>query len=283
MSIISNVTAEPIRLEMFIEYMKKSTKQSTKNELDILFSPPNGKQNITSKTSTFKDVYSIAESLGLIKVEDDIVKLSLSNNKVSVSEIIKTAIFDKEFINKDNMAFAISWLQTQNNIQDLHWSAKIIDVVNNDLPEEYQGLDLTGTDATRWRHFGYWCVYLGFATKVYIAEKIFICPDPTEAINNELNSIFTKTKELNIKEFFRLLSTILPVLEYGNIRNKINESVREGLQLPEDTLSKSTSLALLRLKNRNIIKLVHKSDADSVLIQDGNENKTISHIEYLGK
>lgn len=283
MSIISNVTAEPIRLEMFIEYMKKTTRQHTKNELDILFSPPNGKQNITSKASTFKDVFSIAESLGFIELEDDTVKLKLSNNKISVSEVIKTAIFNKEFMNKDNMAFAISWLQTQNEIEDLHWSAKIIDVVNNDLPEEYQGLDLTGTDATRWRHFGYWCVYLGFATKVYIAEKIFICPDPTEAINNELNSIFVKTKELNIKEFFRLLSITLPVLEYGNIRNIINESVREGLQLPEDTLSKSTSLALLRLKNRNIIKLIHKSDADSVLIQDGRKNKTISHIKYLGQ
>jgi len=283
MSIISNVTAEPVRIEMLIDYLKTTTKQHSKQDLDILFSPPNGKQNETSKTSTFKDVYTVAESLGLIKIEDDLVKLKVDNKKVSTSKIIKTAIFNKSFLEDDKIGLAIAWLQTQNSIEPLHWSAKIIDIVNSDLNDEYQDLDLTGTDATRWRHFGYWCMYLGFATKVYIGEKIYVCPDPTEAINMELKDVFCKIKELTINDFFIALSTIIPVLEQGYIRKKINESIREGLQLADNTLSIATSLALLRLEERNIIKLLHKSDADSYTIQDGNHNKIISHIAYIGK
>jgi len=282
MSIISSVTAEPIRVEMLIDYLKTTTRQHSKQDLDFMFSPPNGKQNEESKTSTFKDVYTVAESLGLIRIEDDVVKSNILNKKTSTLKHIKNIIFAKEFVQKDSMALAISWLQTQRSIKPLHWSAKIIDVVNSDLNDKYDGLDLTGTDATRWRHFGYWCIYLGFATKVSIDGNIYICPDPTEAINNELNDIFSTRKELKIKEFLVSLSSTLPVLEEGVIRKKINDSIREGLQLPENVLSLATSLALLRLAHRKVIKLIHKSDADSVSIQDNDSNHIVSHIEYLG-
>lgn len=282
MSIISSVTAEPIRVEMLIDYLKTTTRQHSKQDLDLMFSPPNGKQNEESKTSTFKDVYIVVESLGLIRVEDDVVKSNILNKKTSTLKHIKNTIFAKDFLQKDNIALAIAWLQTQRSIKPLHWSAKIIDVVNSDLNDNYDGLDLTGTDATRWRHFGYWCIYLGFATKVSIDGNAYICPDPTEAINNELKDIFSARKELKIKEFLVTLSSILPVLEEGTIRKKINDSIREGLQLPENVLSLATSLALLRLEHRKVIKLTHKADADSVSIQDNNSNHIVSHIEYLG-
>ena len=282
MSIISNVTAEPIRVEMLIDYLKTTSRQHSKQDLDVMFSPPHGKQNEESKTSTFKDVYTVVESLGLIRVEDDLVKLNISNKKTSTLKHIKNIIFEKEFVEKDNIALAIAWLQTQKSIKPLHWSAKIIDVVNSDLNDNYDGLDLTGTDATRWRHFGYWCIYLGFATKIYIDGNIYICPDPTEAISNELHDIFSIAQELKIKDFLFSLSSILPVLEGGVIRKNINDSVREGLQLPENILSLATSLALLRLEHRTVIKLIHKSDADSISIQDNDSNHIVSHIEYLG-
>lgn len=277
MSIISNFTAEPNRLEMVIKYLKNTKKQYTKQELEDVFSPSNAR----GSSSVFREVYVVLESLGLLKIENDFIKLNLPKTKQSILLTIREALFDKDFLKKDDFSLALSWLQAQNSIENLDWSDSVSNIVNSDLNDDYLELDLTNN--SRWQHFGYWCVYLGFATKVYIAEKIYLCPDPTEAISHEIKTIFTKTKEMNIKGFFLSLSTTLPVLEYGSIRKKINESIREGLQLPEDTLSKSTSLALLRLENRNIIKLIHKSDADSVLIQDDNNNKTISHIEYLGK
>lgn len=281
MSIISNITAAPNRVEMLINYLKSTNKQYTKLDLDVLFSPPSGKQNEEAKGSTFKEVYSVVESLGLINIVDDFVKLDLSNKKLSTFEIIKSAIFKKDFIESDNIVFAISWLQTQNSIKDLNWSDDIRNIVNRDLNNQYDELDLKGN--LRWQHFGYWCIYLGFATQVYIGEKNYICPDPTKAISNELKIVFQENKELTINEFLVSLSNILPVLEQGYIRRKINESIREGLQLPENNLSTATSLALLRLEDRGIIKLIHKADADSLTIQNGDKNNIISHISYLGK
>ncbi len=279
MSIISNVTAEPNRLEMMLAYLKSTKRQYTKQELEDIFSPSNGRGG----SSVFREVYTVLESLGLVKIEDDLVKINLPNKKQTIEKTIKEAIFNKDFLERDNMAFAIAWLQTQNSIKSLNWSDSIGNVVKSDLNDEYQELDLTGTDATRWKHFGYWCIYLGFATKIYVAEKTYICPDPTNAISMELKKIFTKTKELTIKDFLISLSTILPVLEQGQVRKKINESIREGLQLSENTLSIATSLALLRLQEQQKIKLEHKSDADSVSIQNGRNNEIISHIIYLGK
>ncbi len=277
MSIISNFTAEPNRLEMVIKYLKGTKKQYTKQELEDIFSPSNARGG----SSVFREVYTVLEALGLLKVDNDLITLNLPKTKQPILLTIRDAIFNKEFLEKDDFSLALTWLQTQNSIKNLDWSDSVTNIVNGDLNDDYLELDLTNN--SRWQHFGYWCIYLGFATKVYIAEKTYLCPDPTEAINDEIKNIFTKNKEIHIKEFFLALSRVLPVLEYGSIRIKINESIREGLQLPEDTLSKSTSLALLRLERRNVIKLIHKADADSVLIQDGNKNKTISHIAYLGK
>lgn len=276
MSIISNFTAEANRLEMVIKYLKNTKKQYTKQELEDVFSPSNAR----GSSSVFKEVYTVLEALGLLKVDNDFVKLNLPQVKQSILFTIRDAVFNKEFLERDDFSLTLAWFLTQNSIKNLHWSDNVVNTVSSDLNDDYLELDLTNN--SRWQHFGYWCIYLGFATKIYIAEKTYLCPDPTEAISNELKSIYLKTKELTIKEFLLSLSTTLPVLEYGSIRKKINEAIREGLQLPEDTLSKSTSLALLRLESRNIIKLVHKADADSVLIQDGIKNKTISHIEYLG-
>ena len=62
------------------------------------------------------------------------------------------------------------------------------------------------------------------------------------------------------------------------------DKAREGLQLPDNQLSFSTSLSLLRLENRGLISLEHKSDADSFSLQSDTENsRIISHIAYRGK
>ena len=78
------------------------------------------------------------------------------------------------------------------------------------------------------------------------------------------------------------LSKSLPVLEYGIIREKVNGILRDGLSLPNGTLSYSTSLAITRLQQQKIIALESKSDAEVITLLDGVNNKRISHIKYLG-
>ena len=98
MSIISQQTAEPNRIEMLINFLRKNKKSYSKLDLEIDFSPPNGKKNSDAKGSTFNDVYSVTEQLGLIEIEKDIVKLKIENLKEPISKIIKESIFKNDFI-----------------------------------------------------------------------------------------------------------------------------------------------------------------------------------------
>lgn len=278
MSIISNVTAEANRVEMLIDFLKTTKKQYSKQDLEDIFSPSSGRKG---DEPVFRAVYTVTDSLGVIEIENDSVKLNIKHSRFDTSKIIKEAIFNDEFLKKDNIAHAIAWLLIQNSIGSLGWSDNIVNTVNKDLNENFTDFGLTNN--SRWQHFGYWCIYLGFATKIYVAEKSYLCPDPTKAIENELANIFKNTKELVIKDFQNSISKILPVLEQGYIREEISSSAREGLQLANNTLSFATSLALIRLESRKVIKLEHKSDANSITIQNGKNNRIISHIVYIGK
>ncbi|HIP41337.1 MAG TPA: hypothetical protein EYG90_02340 [Campylobacterales bacterium] len=275
MSIIGNFTAQPNRVEMLIYFLKKDKKSYSKSDLEAMFSP--------QSSSVFREVYGIVESLKVIEIENDIVKLKIENSK-QLTEIIKEAIFKDDFIKKDEFALALSWLLIQNtqSLNSLEWSGQVNNMVLKDLNEEFGELDLT--NSARWQHFGYWAIYLGFATKISIAGKDYLCPDPTEAIERELKRVFKESKELLIRDFFEYLAKETPVLEFGSVRNRIMGRAREGLQLPDNQLSFSTSLSLLRLENRGLISLEQKSDADSLSLQSDTENsRIISHIVYRGK
>ena len=276
MSVIGNLTAQPNRVEMLIDFLKKDKKLYSKSDLEAMFSP--------QSSSVFREVYSIVESLKVIEIENDIVKLKIQNSKQLTSEIIKEAIFKDSFMKKDEFTLALSWLLIQNtqSLNALEWSGQVNNMVLKDLNEEFGELDLTNSG--RWQHFGYWAIYLGFATKISIAGKNYLCPDPTEAIEGELRRVFKESKELLIRDFFEYLAKEIPVLEFGSVRNRIMDKAREGLQLPDNQLSFSTSLSLLRLENRGLISLEHKSDADSLSLQsDTGNSRIISHIVYRGK
>lgn len=275
MSIIGNWTATPNRAEMLIEFIKNENKQYKKIDLEELFTP--------QSPSAFRENFNTLDSLRLIKIENDIVKLNIENSKLSILQVIKNSIFNDEFVYRDNFVYALAWLMIQdsNSIQDLDWQGQVNILIKNDLNENFSELDLTNNSS--WQHFYYWCNYLGFATKSYISNNVYVCPDPTEAILNELALIFEEKKELKINGFLKLLADRIPVLEFGSARIKVMENVREGLSLAINQLSFATSLALLRLEERGIIKLEQKSDADSMSLKNSNEDRIISHILYLGK
>lgn len=275
MNIASKSTATPNRVEILLDFIKSENKQYTKKELQELFSP--------QSDSVFKDNFSVLESLGLIIIEDDIVKLNINSTKHPMREIIKNEIFNDEFMYKDNFVYSLAWLMVQNSdsIEGLGWSGQVNNTILKDLLGSFGELDLTSN--APWQNFFYWCNYLGFATKSTIGQDTYIIPDPTDAVFHELKFIFAGSKELKIKDFLKNLAKSIPVLEFGTARNKILESIREGLNLNDNQLSFATSLALLRLEDRKLITLEQKSDAESMTLKSLNENRIISHIKYVGK
>lgn len=273
MSIISQFTAGPNRVEMLIDFLKTNKNKYSKKDLENIFSPQSG--------SVFKEVFKVVEMLNLLTIKEDLVFHNIENKKQSTMEIIKGAIFNVDYIRDDNFNLALTWLLTQHPQELISFQDNVGNRLIKDLSEQVSELELTNT--ANFQHFIYWCEYLGFVNKISISGETFISPDPTIAIKEELNINFKKNTTSTVKDFFIMLSKHLPVLEYGFVREKITPMLRDGLVVPADTLSYSTSLAIQRLEQQNIIALESKSDADIITLQDGINNKRISHIKYLGQ
>lgn len=272
MSLISKPTASPNRVEMLVDFLKTNNNKYSKKDLELMFSPDSG--------SVFKEVYSVVEMLGLLVIKDDIVYHNIENKKNKTKEIIKRSLFNIEDTTNYNFNISLAWILVQNQNELISFKDNVGNRFLRDLTEQI--LDTEFSNNARFQHFIYWCEYLGFINKISISGETYICPDPTHAIRNELEQNFKKEERFSAKDFFMKLSRSLPVLEYGIIREKVNGMLRDGLSLPNGTLSYSTSLAITRLEQQKVISLELKSDAEVITLLDGVNNKRISHIKYLG-
>lgn len=273
MSLISKLTASPNRVEMLVDFLKTNSKKFTKKDLELMFSPDSG--------SVFKEVYSVVEMFNLLVMREDIVYHNIENKKKKNNEIIKKSLFNSEDIQNYNFNLSLTWLLVQNPKELINFKDNVGNKFIRDLTEQVLETELTNN--ARFQHFIYWCEYLGFVNKISISGETFICPDPTQVIKDELEISFKKGGRYSVKDFFIKLSTSIPVLEYGVIREKVNSMLRDGLSLASDTLSYSTSLAIIRLEQEKIISFESKSDAEIVTLLDGTINHRISHIKYLGQ
>ena len=272
MSLISKFTASPNRVEMLVDFLKTNNKKFTKKDLELMFSPDSG--------AVFKEVYNVVKMLDLLVIKEDVVYHNIENKKKKNNEIIKNSLFNSQDINNYNFNLSLAWLLVQNPKEPINFKDNVGNKFIRDLTE--QVLENEFTNNARFQHFIYWCEYLGFVNKVSISGETFICPDPTKVIKDELKISFKKGDRLTVKDFFKKLSTSIPVLEYGVIREKVNIMLRDGLSFADDTLSYSSSLAIIRLEQQKIISFESKSDAEVVTLLDGIQNQRISHIKYLG-
>ena len=278
MSILKNTLAEANRLELLISFLKKETRGYTKSELEDLFSPKSGRK----ESSVFKEVYNLANGIDIFDFKEQengqlLIYLNKEVKTKNLIEYIESKIFTKEYSQKDKFALALGWLLIQDPRYPIKWSDNVTTKVSQDLNNEYE----LGLNSSNNQHFSYWTQYLGYSNKVSIKGKTHLIPDPTKAISRHIKDIFTNEKEMKFSSFLNRLSNKIPVLEYGWIRNSIEDKARDGLERNTEEVSISTSLALLRLEEKGIIKLLSTSDAD-VISLSGIKNKRITHIQYTG-
>lgn len=266
MSIFSSqVGTTPNRVEMFIDFIKSHNKTLTKKEIRTLFSPK-------EESTAFTDTFSFCNKFNIISLENDIV-ISNIEKKKNTKDIISNAIFQNN-ISEDNFLIVLSWFLSLDKKRLPTFSDNVGNLIEKDL----SGLIREALSAQPWQNFVYWIQYLGFSTQLSLGNKTYIVPDPTNAIKLQLEKVCQKNEEIKIFEFLSNLSNIYPVLEFGVNRKYIDSHLREGLRLPDNQLSYSTSLAINRLERQGLIELISKADADVVSI----ESKRISHIKILG-
>ncbi len=114
---------------------------------------------------------------------------------------------------------------------------------------------------TRWNGLRSWARFLGFS----VGEGRNFFADPTMVIRSQLPDIFGKERELSAKDFLNSLGSRLPVLDYGNYREQVEETLdsRRWRSLPDNHLSMSLSFALKRLEASGLVRLKGKADAGS--------------------
>jgi len=121
--------------------------------------------------------------------------------------------------------------------------------------------------------------YLGF---LELAPDQNYYTDPTRAIKCFLPQIFGELKTLPIKTFMANMAEVMPMMDGGEFRVKVQEMMAErGWTMPEGkNISTSTSLALRRLEISQQIQLIAGSDdAASLYLQlPGGEIRLVSQV-----
>jgi hypothetical protein len=130
---------------------------------------------------------------------------------------------------------------------------------------------ITGND-NRWNGLRYWMRYLGFAT----GDGSNFQADPTAAIKAELPDLFGSGTELAAHDFVMRLAARLPVLDFGDYRRMVEDTLKPTKwRRPENGhLSMSLSLALRRLDLDHVIRLEGKADAGSSYRLTGRNYRT---------
>jgi len=118
-------------------------------------------------------------------------------------------------------------------------------------------------NSSRWPPFVRWAKYLGLAA--YIPSKESgPCPNPTEAIRDELPEIRrVLPEEVELPRLVDEIAKAIPVLDGGTYRDLVDGlmDARPASAGDAETFSGSFSLALLRLKDERLLELRRVSDS----------------------
>jgi hypothetical protein len=134
---------------------------------------------------------------------------------------------------------------------------------------------------TRWSGFQEWSVLLGMAIK----SGRGLTPNPALALNGFLDDIIGTSSEMPQTDFLERAALLLPVLDGGSIRVRIESSVKNSwMNFSPSDLSPSLSAALLTLEEQRRLRLELKSDAPvkNLLGKGGRQMRPFSHVKFIG-
>jgi hypothetical protein len=128
-----------------------------------------------------------------------------------------------------------------------------------------------------------WAIYLGF---LWQSKSQMI--DPTAAIGQDLALIFDGKKELSAEMFVKQAASVLPVLDGGKYRVKVESKLDvANWKKPDhpDALSMSLSRALWRLNEAGGLRLDYRADAGSgrfLQVMGGDLGTNFTHVIWQG-
>lgn len=288
MSIVSVAEAVPNRLLAIYGALLARSGGDTRERLKAQMVPPalrGGKDN--QSTALFDNSLREARAIGLVSedgekliVPSGAVPKSRQGEEEAFCAHVLRVIFDEALANdtgQNKVAPALAWLLMQNPLRPIPWSENPLPIISRQLTDG-DSLDLG--NASRLQNLAYWARHLGFVRLVG-AGQVFIVPDPHDAIARLIPSIFDNNTSLRVSDFRKRLSELCPVLEDGSIRSRVEQQARDEIvRANPQRLSRSTSLALIRLEAGGRILLQQSSDAEVGLLDLGTSERRFSHVAF---
>lgn len=290
MSIVSVAEAVPNRLLAIYGTLLARSGGETRERLKSQMVPPSlrgGRDN--QSTAVFDSSLREARAIGLVIEDGDNLVVPLTarpapkqnEEEAFLAHVIRVLCDDDlaEEANQAKVAPAIAWLLMQDPLRPLPWSENPLPTITRQLDGD-ENFDLG--NASRLQTLAYWTRHLGFARMVG-AGQVFIVPDPHDAIARLLPAVFNNVTSLRANEFRKKLAELCPVLEDGSVRVRVEQRAKgEIVRSNPQRLSRSTSLALLRLESCGRIELQQSSDAEVGILDLGTSDRRFSHVTSKG-
>jgi hypothetical protein len=190
---------------------------------------------------------------------------------------LSNLFFDPAREANHDLGQAIAWYLSQDVCAaPYNWGT-----VGVELRTQVAGDQFGITSDPRYGMFEDWVCYLGFAWTHAIKDKRWLTPDPTEHLRRRLPELFRDkpNQPLSIVEVTRRLSALCPVFEDGFLRAKVEPLLKSR---DPNHLSAATAHAWLRLRDEGHVRLTKESDANVLVMPDGDCQELVSHATWLG-
>lgn len=284
MSVISEFAVVPNRVEAVHRYLLERENGETADELRGMLSPPSLRGGDGSE---YVDVLIRGcTKLGVI-VQGDGNRLRVADalRTTSIQAATKLRVHlervllhpnEAEGADQTEVPRVLAWFLTQDPTRPLEFE-NVKNRVDEQLGADAGALSLTNPQ--RFQNFVYWARYLGFAWR-YKLDREWVVPDPTAALERHLPQVFPNNDAVPVSEALDRWHAVLPVLDGGEARVELERALHSGGPEP-GVLSRSTSLALERLRGRGMLRFDLRSDATVWSLDTWPQRSAVSHLAAL--
>lgn len=287
MSVLRTVEAVPSRVAGVVRYLLRCPRQrEERDRLEAALSPASLRSE-QRETPMVREVILECHRLGLTVSEGDDVRMAdcvlerLGRGRFDdrvYRDVVVDLVMEPGNSENQDLATLLAWFLAQDPTRFVGDLLGLSDLVRKQL-----GANALVMNDNVYRDFRYWSVYLGFAKVLTTAGKPErLLPDPTAYIERSLPALFTEGRRVpvGLPDVLSRLAARCPVFEGG----RAYEEIRRFLPARSDGhVAGALSLALLRLRDREIVHLSVKSDAVSVVLLDGTDQARFTHAAWTGR
>lgn len=289
MSLIKQIYATPSRVRGAYNYLLFHKGHcAPREELELSLSPEALRSEQGKKGEMVRGVIDECIKLGMFKEVDQVIFLNLlSGDKALINKLgdreLQYYLSQLIFQNEENsdLCIVLAWYLCQDIYKAPHNWPEIERALRDQVGEGKLGLN----NNAAYGQFEDWACFLGFALLHGIKrpnEMTVLMPDITMYLRLVVRELLYQQsgQKMLLREFLNKLSQQCPVIEGGRYRSYVENKfgfTREAWQL-----STTTSHALMRLMEENLITLWKESDADMCILDLGSDGKLFYSDISLG-